>query len=655
MRLPLFGAVRALWKRRREPAPLAPLDSDMRLLQRLRARQIPGWLEYRHLAKILDSNERRLFYASFAVFMASAVWLVAGVYRSYRVEVQEVGGRYVEGVVGAPEFPNPIFASASDVDADIVRLLYNGLLRLDDRGRLVPDLAAAYEVSADKKVYTFTLRRDVRWHDGEQFTARDVFYTFEAIQNPLVSSPLFVTFQGVSVSVLDSHTVQFTLKEPFPPFLASLTVGILPEHLWGDVSPERMRLHKYNLQPVGTGPYLFRKFLKDDAGRLYRYDLVRNAFFYREPPFVEEFSFEFFGDYEGPSGAIQAFREEKIDGLSFVPRELRDRVLRKRVALHTLELPQYTALFLNADRKALKDPAVREALERAIDKQRIVRETLSDEGVVIWGPILSGFPGFEALTTTTPYDSARANDILDVKWTRISASEYRSMRRAELAKESSPEGFATTTAVSAPTSTASSAEESLAVRLAEETNPAQTFFRKGKNGDILRLEIVTADTPEYRQAAESVSGFWQEVGVATRVKLISPKDIARAALRQREYDVLLFGVIIGSDPDQFPFWHSSQTEYPGLNFSRYANRSVDALLEKARSALDEAALADIYKKIGATIAEDRPAIFLFIPTYTYATTEKVLGVAPGRVFHPADRLNAVSRWYVKTKSKWKFK
>lgn len=228
MSFSLVKGLLARLKKKSEPNPLVPHHDDLRMVQRLRARVTPGVEQIRHVRRILDAREKTIIWICLGVIALSVVWIGVLGYRHYRIEIPAAGGRYVEGVVGFPQLPNPIFASASDVDSDIVRLVYSGLLRLDERGRLVSDIAASYDISVDKKTYTVTLRKDIVWHDGEKLTARDVVYTIDAIQNRLVGSPLEVTFRGIAVSVLDDYTVRFELKEPFTPFLSALTVGILP-------------------------------------------------------------------------------------------------------------------------------------------------------------------------------------------------------------------------------------------------------------------------------------------------------------------------------------------------------------------------------------------------------------------------------------------
>lgn len=667
---------------RKGSSPLINNTRDMQLVRRLRGRSWPTSAQWFHIGVILNPSERRIFQAGLLLCISAVIWLgVLGV--GYAMDrVPRVGGAYVEAVIGAPELVNPVFASANDVDRDLTRLVFSGLMQYDKDQRLIPDLAVRYEVSDDKKTYTFTLREDVVWHDGneqgeyESLTADDVVFTIETIQNPAVNSPMRASFEGIKVSALDTHTVQFVLPEVFAPFLSSLTVGVIPEHIWGEVAPENMRLRKENLQPIGTGPFAFDTYKKDEGGFIVKYSLKRFERYYQQVPYIESFSFRFYAEYDNRAGAIVALREGKVDGLQFVPYEFRTAVERKHIALHTLQLPQYTALFLNqGSQSILGELAVRQALGATVDKERLVRDVLKNEGQIIAGPVLPGYPGFSSDIGGIAHNVEEANKLLDEKWERISAEAFRSERRAELIKawETQLEQVQAAAAATATTNASTTddgsvepvevvpaetldvavlrleAEQQIDDQLNQELHAAQTFYRKNKDGKLLELTITTVDTMQYKKAAELIAGFWQEIGVKVNLRFLTPKEIDREVLKQRAYDVLLYGAIIGGDPDQYPLWHSSQASYPGLNLAGYKNRNVDALLEKARETTDETELAKLYTEFQEYIAKDRPAIFLYMPTYTYATSDNVYGFDIDRIFTPSDRFANANEWYVRTK------
>ena len=141
------------------------------------------------------------------------------------------------------------------------------------------------------------MRQDVKWSDEEPLSADDVIFTFDTIQNPEVGSPLIPSFQGVRVTKIDDHTVSFALKEAFAPFLNSLTVGIIPEHVWVDIPPSGMRIARNNLQPVGTGAWIFNKLIKDDIGNIQSYSLQRNDNYYRQIPYLKNLTFKFYSEF----------------------------------------------------------------------------------------------------------------------------------------------------------------------------------------------------------------------------------------------------------------------------------------------------------------------------------------------------------------------
>ena len=168
-----------------------------------------------------------MFTLLFVIFAGLFAWLVM-LFLSFTKPVPAEGGVYTEGIVGEPMHINPILAQATDVDADMVQLVYSSLFSYDDAGRLRPSLAEGYELQEDGKKYVVKLRSGVKWHDGQDLTADDVLFTFRTIQDASYRSPLRANWQGVDVSKDDDQTVVFSLKKAYFDFLENLTVGHLP-------------------------------------------------------------------------------------------------------------------------------------------------------------------------------------------------------------------------------------------------------------------------------------------------------------------------------------------------------------------------------------------------------------------------------------------
>jgi peptide/nickel transport system substrate-binding protein len=170
---------------------------------------------------------------------------------------------------------------------------------------------------------------------------------------------------------------------------------------------------------------------------------------------------------------------------------------------------------------------------------------------------------------------------------------------------------------------------------------------------VLEVPITTVNIPELSKMAALISGFWQQVGVISPVVLVDPRTVIKETLRSRNYSTLLYGSLVGADPDLFPFWHSSQVDYPGLNLSQYADRDVDALLVEARGATSTEMRAKDYAKLQRLLIDRAPAIFLYEPTYTYVVGKNVQGVGQKIITTPSDRFADISDWYVATDRVWR--
>ncbi|MBI2476715.1 hypothetical protein HYV72_00930, partial [Candidatus Uhrbacteria bacterium] len=192
------------------------------------SRRFPTPHQWTALPRVLSVRERRFFWGSFTLCVLSVLFFVGYMLVSHVVLVPVSGGTYTEGLIGSPQFINPLYTSSNDVDQDISRLVFSGLMQWHPQNGLITDLAESYTISEDKRVYTFTLRNDALWHDGSPVTVRDVMFTYSAIQNPEFKSPLYSALRGVTIEQVDDRTVAFKLEEPFAPFLSVLSTGILP-------------------------------------------------------------------------------------------------------------------------------------------------------------------------------------------------------------------------------------------------------------------------------------------------------------------------------------------------------------------------------------------------------------------------------------------
>ncbi len=229
--------------------------------------------------------------------------------RYYIGNTPVAGGELVEGITGEFSNANPLFAT-SPVDTSVSRLLFNGLLKYDQNGNLVPDIAASWTVDERGTTYTVVLKNNVRWHDGSRLVSEDVVYTIEALQNPDTRSPFNLSWQGVRVSAADENTVVFTLPNPLSSFVYSLTQPIVPARILKTIPFSQLRSDDFNNKnPIGTGPFVWGGIISiDDGGEALtkRIQLNRNEAYYMGTPKLSRYTIE---TYENETSLKDALTE----------------------------------------------------------------------------------------------------------------------------------------------------------------------------------------------------------------------------------------------------------------------------------------------------------------------------------------------------------
>lgn len=596
----------------------------------------PSWRQWRQLPRFLSTTEKRVVaVAGGLAIIALGFWVVNG-YFFWLQPVPQSGGEYSEGFVGAPKLLNPVLAAANDVDADITPLLFCSLFQRQGT-EVVPDIVNRYEVTADGKQYTVVLKPDIRWHDGEALTVDDILFTFDLIRDTDVGSPLFKAFSGVSAQAVDDRTVQFTLAKPFAPFLSTLTFGILPERHWGMVQPAALKLAELNLKPIGCGPFRFQSLKKDKQGNIRSLTLVAFDQYHAGRPYFDTVVAKFYPDTQSAVAAVVNKNVMALGGVSAVNRPELTELTSRGWSYHLLTVPQYTAIFFNQSRSgALTELPVRQALYRALDRQRLAQKVLAGDAAVLAGPFLPDVVGYTPDVPQYPFDAAAATTALDAAgWRAVSPNEFIALARTQ-EQQQTPAGQ-------------EFVDRSDQERLAELSG--QEYFRV-KQGQPLTIELTIVDQPENQAVAAAIQTDWQAVGVRTIIRSVSPEQVRREVLKPRAYQALLYSEILGADPDPFPFWHSSQAADPGVNLALWQNRKADKLLEDARTATDPAVRQDKYESFQTILLTELPALFLYRPLYPYWVNRDVRGVRVTSIAVPADRLGDLVTRYLNVKRIW---
>ena len=332
------------------------------------------------------------------------------------------------------------------------------------------------------------------------------------------------------------------------------------------------------------------------------------------------------------------------DGISFLPKEDKKNIVgQKNLQLYSFGLPQYTAIFFNQKQNdLLKDKNIRTALQLAINRPEILSEALQLEGTIIDGPILLSETNNQQ--TTNNFDSAKSLSLLlDDKWQKITPLDYQQFLTEQKQKVQTNQTKTNQNSNQSTASTTPIVDQPL-----ELIDQTQEFYLK-KADQILEIDLTTVNQSENSIAANLVKQAWEKIGVKVNLKIVEPNKISREIIKPRNYQALLYGIIVGSNPDPYPFWHSSQIQDPGLNLTGLANRNADKLLEDARASSDDKIKQQNYLAFQKIITEEIPAIFLYNPTYTYVVDKKIKGIDIERIIMPADRFNNIDSWYTKTK------
>lgn len=275
------------------------------------------------------------------------------------------GGTYTEGFVGQPRFINPILAT-TDIDRAMSHLIYSGLMKIDDDGNLAPDLAEHFLASDANKQFTFFLREDVLWHDGQKFTAKDVLHTLDLVKQADLNSPYFDSWKDIQVEAPDDRRVIFHLKDSLATFPWMTTLGVIPEGVGSQ---------QLTTSFVGTGPYKYNK-VRMRSGAIESIVLIRNSKWYGvHEPYIDTIECWF---YRSSDEARVAFTSQKILGVAGV--EV------KNAVRYDFALKQQTHLLLNSQSAIFKDTASRAKLlksDAVFDTPQVVQllldQSLADE------------------------------------------------------------------------------------------------------------------------------------------------------------------------------------------------------------------------------------------------------------------------------------
>ncbi|MHB9155072.1 MAG: peptide-binding protein [Endomicrobiales bacterium] len=462
------------------------------------------------------------------------------------------GDMYVASSIGDATYLNPVLATDS-ASGDINALVYNGLVKYDRDLKLVGDLAESWTVSADGLTITFTLRKDVLWHDGARFTADDVKFTYERLIDPKVRTPYGGDYLLVKeLKVLDPRTVRVTYREPFAPALESWGMGIVPKHVFekGDFNT-----NPANRAPVGTGPFMFRQWVTDE-----KILLDANPRYFEGKPFISRYVYRII-----PDQAVQflELRKQSIDEMGLTPDQWKAYPEFFR-HYNKFRYPSFSYVYLGFNLKIplFADVRFRRAVAHAVDKREIIDGVLLGIGKAATGPFPPQSWAHDPSVKDYPHDPDKARALLgELGW--------------------------------------------------RDTNGDGYLDREGKN---LEFTIITNQGNKMRSlTAEILQAQLRKVGIKVNVRIIEWSAFVHQFIDKRNFEAVIMGWSLSRDPDQHAIWHSGQVNEGQYNFVSYANPGIDRLLEQGRRTFDQKKREAVYHRIHRVMAEDLPYIFLYYP------------------------------------------
>ncbi|MEP6720113.1 MAG: ABC transporter substrate-binding protein [Variovorax sp.] len=456
--------------------------------------------------------------------------------------------------------------AAGDVSAKILE----GLVWLDPQYNPKPSLATAWTVSPDGKIYRFTLRSGVKWHDGKDFTSADVKFSLMEVTGKLHprAAPVFKNL-GIEIDAPDALTVVVKLQKPYAPFLSQMTVfdaPILPRHIY---EGSNIGANPANQKPVGTGPFKFGEWKRGASIRLVRNDQYWDG----DKPYLESIIFQVIPQAANRVPALQAGELDEL--LDFytpkpeVPRILADKNLAPRRGIN---IPAVYFMMFNTKSPLFAKKEARHALAFAIDRQRLVKQVMN--GIARPGAGAFG-DGFKWLFNEEvgyakkyPLDPAKA--------------------RALLEKAGAKAGSTT-------------------VRLPFDVSRAQM-----------------------RAQSQIIQDNLRQIGIEVKLEPLERSVYYDRVFAKKDFDLTLGSYFSAGDPaiGYTRLYNSYAGTAPNTNASGYANPKVDDLLSQAATATDRAVRAKLYKELQVILNDDLPTLVLFDEETVDTASRKLTGMFP---------------------------
>lgn len=496
------------------------------------------------------------------------------------------GGNVILGTPGEPVGFNMLYETDT-ASSDVAQLVFAGLVIVDENIEVRPLIAAELPtVSDDGLVWTYPLRRDVKFHDGTPLTAHDVVFTYRILLHPDYTGPRAGSFRALaSVEALDDYTVQFTLSEPDARFATLVDYELLPKHLLEHVPVAELgNYRQFNVDhPIGAGPF---KFVSWTRGQNLQLEAFEDYFEGR--PYLDRVTFRFVSNQ---SAGVLLLQTGEIDHLVVPVTEVATVEAMPHVTLHSTLQLRYDFLGWNLRNPLFEDKRVRQALTLAIDRQEITETVFEGHAQVAHAPVSPLMAwAYSDDVPQFPYDPERAKALLaDAGWSP------------------GPDGILV------------------------KDGRRFSFEMLSNDGNVVRRDLAVI-----------VQQFLRQVGIEVRpVQIEWGTFLARIGPPSHQFDSFVLAWALGTDPDPSAIWHSREIDQ-GLNYIGFRNARVDELSDINLRILDRGERAAMLHEIFGLVAEEQPYAFLLYPQQFVGLKSDVRGF----VHHPRLDTYGVNKWWL---------
>lgn len=486
---------------------------------------------------------------------------------------EDYGDALVSGSIADARTLVPILASDT-ASSDVCGLIFNGLVKYDKDINLTGDLAEGWEVKDGGLVIIFSLRKDVRWHDGHKFTAADVEFTYRKLIDPSIKTPYSGDFEKIkSLEVIDDYRIKVTYEEPFVPGLSSWGMPVMPKHL---LEKEDLNTTDFSRRPVGTGPYKFKAWKTQE-----KIELESNRDYFEKRPFIDRYLFRVIPD---ESTIFLELETQGLDSAGLTPLQYMRQTDTPFFKRHYRKfmLPSFSYIYLgyNLHSPKFKDKRVRQGLNYAVDKKEIINVVLLGFGKLCTGPFIPDSWAYNEKILPVSFDPQKSKELLrDAGWSDTNGDGW-----------------------------------------------------LDKDGEIFEFTIITNQGNEERlKVAQIIQRRLKDIGINVKIKVVEWSVFLTEFIAKRNFEAVLLGWSLPREPDNYDIWHSSKTKEGEFNFIGYKNTEVDNLLVEARRNFDQEKRKHCYHRIQEILYDEQPYMFLYVPDSLSVLHRRFQGIKPAPI------------------------